>query len=514
MHSTDETNPLPEKKVRWKRCAICEDSIFISEARPVRWFVGQEGEPPREGADVVLRLMERGFESSLALPRECADSTTFDSGIPWYYTAEVMDYARIMKGSEDYMQSQYDREISEIEYQEKEDELLFGEETFWTRKAVNAIRDAKERIQGIGNPPSDLAQRLQEKVSLRKSAVNEDYGAMQANQFAESPQLGLYTSQNRHPRDPRIELSSLGKSRETRRASGSFGLNDRRVTNNKLPAPSGAVTSSSPTTFHFYQALLHFYLAPLDIRILKAAFGDYSLFPSTVLPRVEHISTGHVVDDELRRRAKYLSHLPQGCEVSFLECDWTDIVSDEILEKFTTEIERRRKRNHEKEAREEKERLRAEKEEDDKRWAAVRRRRPSTSYEPREIPSTGPSELLEEPDLTSQATSSASPPWSTRRTGFASLASPSTSPSTSRTVWGTAAVLPQESPPLQATRITNEPESDGWLQGWEADLLRDEELVSQVKSASIGESSASAAAGKKKKQKKITLMTTNARRAA
>ena len=129
--------------------------------------------------------------------------------------------------------------------------------------------------------------------------------------------------------------------------------------------------------FYFYNALPNFYLSPLDIRILKTAFGDFSSFPSSLLPRVEHISTGHVVDDDLRKRAKYLAHLPYGCEVSFLECDWTDVISSTILEQYTDDILRRRKKNHEKEAREERDRLRAEKLEDDKRLASIRRRRPS-----------------------------------------------------------------------------------------------------------------------------------------
>lgn len=513
MHSADETNPLPERKARWKRCPICEDSIFISETRPVRWFVGQEGESPREGFDVVLRLMERSSDSSLALPRECADSSTLNGGIPWYFAAEVMDYARVMKGSEDYMQSQYDREIGEIEYQEREDELLFGEETLWTQKALKAIRDAKERLQGMGNPPSDLSQRLRERASPRKSVLASDDGdAVLTDQHSTSAQFQSYSISNGHPQEFRGELSSPRKALERSNTLVQFGSNNHRLANPKT-APRG-VGSSSAVTFHFYHALLHYYLAPLDIRILRAAFGDYSLFPSTILPRVEHVSTGHVIDDELRKRAKYLAHLPQGCEVGFLECDWTDIVPEEILEKFAIEIERRRKRNKEKEVREEKERLRAEKEEDEKRWAAVRRRRPSVSDESREIASAEPSEPPKEPDLTDLAAPSASPPWSHRRTGFASLASPSTSPSTARTVWGTAAIQATESPPLKATRVVEEPESDGWLQGWEADLLREEDLISQVKATSIGESSTSAATGKKKKQKKITLMTTNGRRAA
>ena len=55
-----------------------------------------------------------------------------------------------------------------------------------------------------------------------------------------------------------------------------------------------------------------------------------------------------------------MAHLPYGCEVTFLECDWTDIINPNILEQFKDDITRRRRRNQEKEAREERDRMRAE----------------------------------------------------------------------------------------------------------------------------------------------------------
>lgn len=93
MHSTDEENPVPEKKPRWKKCPICWDTIYISDTRPVRWFTGQEGELPVEGGDVVLRLVKRQPGSTLALPRDGAEELGPDEDIPWYHAAEVADYA-------------------------------------------------------------------------------------------------------------------------------------------------------------------------------------------------------------------------------------------------------------------------------------------------------------------------------------------------------------------------------------------------------------------------------------
>ena len=546
MHSSDDTSPTPEKKARWKKCPICWDSVYISETRPVRWFTGQEGERPQEGADVVLRLIMRQPGSTLALPRDGAESLDKSEDIPWYFAAEVMDYARVMKGSEEYMTNQYDEEIEALQQQEKEDELMFGEETQWTKKAVSSVLEAKERIKGMGNPPSAPKQPSERKprrplldfVENNDSTSTPDFYSIQhAAKSGQSLSKGSVgpQSQSGSSADPSPTATSTRQSDEngspatvsTSSQNSAFSRPQPPASSTDQASPWRFRERSGPGSYHihndspffFYEALMHYYLSSLDIRILKAAFGDYSSFPTTILPRVERVSTGHIIDDELRRRAKYLAHLPHGCEVGFLECDWTDVVSPEVLEGFAVEIKRRRKKNREKEFREEKERIRAEKEEDDKKWAAARRRRPTPSHD---VISDSDFQPLPEASAVDFAPASSSPPWSSSKTqrgsGFASLASLSTSPVASKTVWGTRMVVPA-SPDMPAVSDEQEPsENDGWLQDWEKDLLQEEDLVAQVEASSLEPSSSSqttpTASNKRKKGKKITLMSTNVRRGA
>lgn len=547
MHSSDDVNPMPEKKARWKKCPICWDTVYISDTHPVRWFAGQEGDAPQEGEDVVLRLMIRKPGSTLALPRDGAESLDRLDDIPWYFAAEVMDYTRVMRGSEEYMSLQYDEEIKELQYQEREDELIFGEDTTWTKKAVSAILDAKEKLKGMGNPP--VAPKQPTERTAKRRAINfrgdnenipEFYAVQHAAKSGQSSSGGSGTSQ---------VLDAIGGARETGKFLNS-SINEVSDTSNgpaadktrhdpKPLAPRASSRNSQHRTtphssshplpadcpFYFYEALLHYYLSPLDIRILKTAFGDFSSFPTTVLPRVERVSTGHIVDDELRRRAKYLAHLPRGCEVRFLECNWTDVVGPEVLDGFSVEIERRRKKNWEKEVREEKERARAEKEEDDKRWAAVRRKRPTVVRELDVEKEFQPLPAIDDKHESSSIdmTTGSSPPWSSSRahsgSAFASLASPSTSPAAARTVWGTTAIPPTS--PVLLAKITENPptENDGWLQDWEQALLHeDDDLVTQLEASTIDPGNSMMAlnntGGKKRKNKKITIMTTTARRGA
>lgn len=448
MQSSTSDEPTPaEKRQRWRKCPICEDSIYIPETRPVRFYAGQESPLPRPGEDVVLRLMMRYDKSVLALPNEGgADVLNSGEEIPWHFAANVLDYARIMRGTSDYMTEQFTREIEDLTRQQQEDELLFNEDGEWAQKAIRAIEAAKDKALELGEVDVALA-----------------------------------------------EVSKSAKSGQNRQ---------------------------SEHDFYFYTSPPHLYLSPLDIRILKTKYGAFSQFPSTLLPRVEHISTGNSVDDALRKRAKYLGHLPRGCLVSFLECDWTDIVPEDILATFKDEIERRRRRNRDKEVQEERERQQAERIE----AAALRR------GQGRSVPSAfdeftvrysdeGLSDRLNMDDFQPLGASGTTPP--NPRPGFTSLASMSTSPSTHRTVWGTPAAAAaaggassEQGPSEPASRI-----DDGWL-GEEQylDSLGAADLAKQMEAFGIDEAqategTASGGGKKKKKQKqKITLMSTGGRR--
>lgn len=509
MHSEDGDAP-PEKRARWQKCPICWDRIYVSETRPARFYEGQEGDAPREGGDVVLRLVTRKPGSTLAMPRESGEVVPKGENIPWHLATEVMDYAHLMKGSEDYMNEQYDEALAAVELLEKEDELMFGEDAEWTGRAKRMLLEAKDKIQGIGNPPEQP----------KKPEPKPERAPIQFNDNDEGVP-DMYLSKHAQNTPQVNDVLSNSAADET--------ANDSQSNTDNVPRTIAEMRQRQyekpqPNEYLFYHGLQHYYLSPLDIRILKAAFGSYNNFPSSILPRVERVSSGHVVDDELRKRVKYLGHLPYGCEVGFLECDWTDTVSPEILKEFAVPIDRRRKRHHEKEAREEKDRIRIEKA-SEKEIAAIRRnKRPSI-----------PNDLFSAdnlPTLPGSATddSGTSPPWANRTTSaFASLASPGTSPNAQRTVWGTAAVAQSDPDYDNLPPDSHFAVDDGWLQGWEKDLMKEEEeLMARTTEMSLQDNTDTGNAGsaanapapagakgkKGKKGKKITLMSTTNRRTA
>jgi hypothetical protein len=297
MHSEDDAKPYPEKKARWKKCPICWDSIYQSDVRPVRFFAGQEGSPPRPGEDVVLRLIKRQPGSTLALPRDGADTLAEKDEIPWYFAAEVADYARVMKGTEEYMMSQYDEEILELQRQEREDEVMFGEETQWTRKAVNAINEAKEMIKGIGNAPGAPTKPAQPiKQLLPSDTTDANVPEMYLIQHAAKSGVSIPTSIDCHGlrsisgtdslSDSEVNVAATSSSvsavasstpKQDKSAQWPGSLVSISSTTEKKgvpvqpstpmlptssPKPASLLTFQHESPYFFYQALLHYYLSP------------------------------------------------------------------------------------------------------------------------------------------------------------------------------------------------------------------------------------------------------------
>jgi hypothetical protein len=411
-------------KNRVKKCPICGDNIYLPDTKPVKWHITSgaldEELEPKEGGDVLLRLLVRRQGSLCALPRDGAHLPKDIGELPIHYAAEVFDYAHIMKGTEEYRLLEAEREIEELQSMAKEDDLLYGESDshLWADKAI-------ERIQTLVAQPH------------------------------QSP-----------PSTPVVVPTTTGDDQES-------------------------LSPSTPQFLYFYQVrnAWHFYLSPLDIKILKAEYGEYSAFPSTLLARVEHISLGNVIDLDMRKKHRYLAHLPTGCDVAFLECDWSEIVKPSVLTTFLVEIQRRRQKNHEREAREERERMRAVRETEAAEYSRAQ-------IESREN-SPRPVEMFNETDFVALS----SPPLSSPPP-----ASHSFTPPKGRTIWGTPAVASLvHTSDILTSQDETEPlqnEDDGWLQGWEKDLLDGQEDDEATDPFLLGTSTPK----RKGKKKKVLLM--------
>ncbi|CDZ97925.1 Predicted E3 ubiquitin ligase [Phaffia rhodozyma] len=130
------------------------------------------------------------------------------------------------------------------------------------------------------------------------------------------------------------------------------------------PRTGSALLPSAEPSFYFYQAVdgQHIYLHPLDIRVLLAEYKSYASFPQLLELTVEGAEEG-TMNEDLRRRCKYLAHLPTGCAITFIQVDLTRLASKSVLAQFEAPLRQRRQRRKDKGKKEEREKKKAEEKE-------------------------------------------------------------------------------------------------------------------------------------------------------
>ncbi|CAI9553922.1 unnamed protein product [Staurois parvus] len=141
-------------------------------------------------------------------------------------------------------------------------------------------------------------------------------------------------------------------------AEGSDVVPTEETTFSQKSKPAAVPSSSGPPHYYyFYQAVdgQHIYLHPVNVRCLVHEYGSLEQCPETITATVVEID-GFTVTEEVRRRHRYLCHLPLTCEFSICEMALgPPAVSEQTLSYFADEVEKR-KRQRQRKARDERRR--------------------------------------------------------------------------------------------------------------------------------------------------------------
>ncbi|KNE67387.1 hypothetical protein AMAG_11853, partial [Allomyces macrogynus ATCC 38327] len=315
--SSSSPSPVAAQQ-RWRTCPICWDAIYEKDLKHVRfWTVpaplrplppGNDGRrlrpPPTRTGDaaadqaaedawlmehdpefqrvsagnalgwVDVALMARRAGSVVVVP--AAEVGTIGDGpeevpIAGVDRAELWTAARLVRSSRPYLENVLHADIREIE---------------------TAIADAKS----LARAHPAAAPSAKQEIVFYEQALDKLRSQIAA---LDSP--------------PSQTKPSRGNSAKSTPASSAPSM----------APPSPTLPSSPDHWFYFYQGAdgQHVYLDPLDVKVLKASHGSYRHFPPTLTLPVVHVQESTITDD-LRRRTKYLGHVPAGCDVTFLQIDW------------------------------------------------------------------------------------------------------------------------------------------------------------------------------------------------
>ncbi|EPX71098.1 ubiquitin-protein ligase E3 [Schizosaccharomyces octosporus yFS286] len=419
-----------------RSCPICLDVIRIRDIRPIRWVRDEEFQKLEEGKLVYLRLYQRNVGSILAFPRAfrslAVDGSFHTDSLP-NVSMDGAAYARIIIGTHEYMLQQYGSEIEQLAQVAAEDVSLYGVADDYYEKAT--------------------AKLLDQSTALSSSLDHSDGASLVAG----------------------VDNLSLQD-------------NALKQLSNVEDVGKGVGEPAETDSYLFYQpsAHSHVYLAPLDIRILKAAYGSYTQFPNELRPVIEKISSGHSVNAEFRQRFKYMGHLPEGCEVAFIECDWSKVVPEETLKVFKAEINRRRKQHKAQETREEKYRQKAQRATEDQIFTELNMQRPVRRQIVQEESTAEAFPTLESLNAVGEGNSSARSNDEPESSSTMDPSQKTMEKQKVQTVWGTQTIS-------GASYASDESEdSDAWKVNWDK----------------VANMSANTKNSKNKKKKKLVLLST------
>jgi len=246
-----------------------------------------------------------------------------------------------MLGTPETLKRDFEEELSQLladrfEKMELGDDLGAG----FVDAAIERVEGQLKEVQLLDTPS------LQEAISSARKGM--EYA------IRRSEHTPISTPVDDHPSDDPLgsDLTAAHLYWDTPTPTG----RNPRVKRNKANPPP-----PSTSTYYFYQSAsgAPIFLHPLDIRILLSHFGSYASFPDNIAVPITDHSEG-TVDDELRKRCKYLAHMPAGADVVFIEADLQSVVGTETLTGFEGALRARKSKRKEKERKDERNRLKAE----------------------------------------------------------------------------------------------------------------------------------------------------------
>nr|CAG8544617.1 3296_t:CDS:10 [Entrophospora candida] len=316
-----------------------------------------------EGEETInMRLIQRQMNSTIALPRsrnwlfKNYDSSNHNTIIntnisaPWHFTPNALVFSKLMLASFDYMQEEFNRDLKELDVTLNEAKILsYHDEIPFLEIAIVNTQDQLALLQESYSTVHLLEVEQQAIEMFNKSKLLDLITTATTVPETDQKSSPIVNSQDFQNSENEVNISTSSPS------SSSWLPNTFKDTPQTQPPPSTPTSTkldyklksksttnsqqpiiSSDGAYYFYQSEdgQNVYLHPLDIRILKYEFGTYEQFPNEISFRVISVDES-TMTEELRKKFKYLGHLPLSCDVTFLEVDLKGVVSDSTLKIFS-----------------------------------------------------------------------------------------------------------------------------------------------------------------------------------
>lgn len=332
-------NYLALSENKWRKCPICFESIYKTDLKSVKNLKINEY---KIGDPIDLNLMFKEKSSTLIYPLNLFKF--YESNKP----AELNDfnklsdydickkYLKLQTVNNEYIKNEIiKREKNELEFQLKTEDCEPNVKLF-----------IDEALHLLDEKENDLKQKpVQTKRKMEKKASIENEVPVVVNQQS------VASIKYKDAFEDNIEDETVNSSQINSKISNEIVL-ETTTTTPKSPVASPA--GDHKTFSYFYQCEdgQRIYLNALNLRCLLHEYNTIENCPlkiNAVIVAIENM----FMNEELRKRFKYLSHIPLHSEFQMVELDLKEpILSEETLIKFHDQIKSKELARKEKEAKE------------------------------------------------------------------------------------------------------------------------------------------------------------------
>lgn len=341
----------------WSKCPICYEAVHTADLKSV---VAMETRQYVAGDVITMRLMRREKGALVAMPSsqwvKVEEPVRFGD-------ACLSPYSKLLLTSPAQVLSLVAEEMAVLQAQLTQEEDAQG---CFIQSALCLLKEREEMLlkQQKANADSlDMSSlTLKEPSSPVEEVVTNNSSAKPVLQYSsafddEVVEPAEDTAEELPCFPEAILESVLEEPPETMMdAAAEPQLDEESLANQAESGRPSASVVHGPY-YYFYQAddCQQMFLHPVNVRCLLREYGSLEASPDSITATVVE-TVGHTVTEEIRRRHRYLAHLPLTCEFSICELALQPpILSKETLDTFADELEKR-KRLRQKKARDEKRR--------------------------------------------------------------------------------------------------------------------------------------------------------------
>ncbi|XP_043522642.1 RING finger protein 10 isoform X1 [Frieseomelitta varia] len=306
----------------WRTCPICYEFIQKSDLKSVNEITQST---LNLGDIITLRLMRREKESLLAVPvgSSIQNPTNFFS-VSETLSKEV--YSKLLIASTEDVMNIIEHERTQLKLE--------------LSKTPNSSEQYIEQaLDELSKRETELLQRtklteVKSEVVPQCESTTLDYKLQIEKNNIKKSQLG---SQNQQEINTSTKKYVKNVDEEIKSTESSFS--------------NAQSTSGTSKFFYFYQAEdgQHLYLHAMNVKMLEMQYGNLENCPHIIKGKLLEKEEGSLTED-LRRRFRYLGHLPLTCQFEIAEIELKPpLVSKEILSSFRDQLTLRHKHRRQRE---------------------------------------------------------------------------------------------------------------------------------------------------------------------